>query len=189
MKKNISIVISLFLLFLIFTSCEQEDQFDTIETIRLEDQGKRANDPLNILPDREQIEELKCDQIIKVDLIAGQQKYIGDLFLFKKEDYLVISYDLTSTDWWLEKTNIFLGDIQKVPLNKSDQPNFENFPYSANHELIKSFSYEIALEDLGSCFSIIAQASAVLVANGLKTSNETAFGYGPNKLKDNRIKR
>ena len=58
MKKKTSIAASLILLFLIIFSCEQEDQIGSFTSSDSEIGAKnKANDPLNILPDRRKRKE------------------------------------------------------------------------------------------------------------------------------------
>ncbi len=186
MKKKTGIATSLILLFLIIFSCEQEDQIDSFKATQSEIRTESSNDPLNILRKREEIDELNCGETIKKELIAGQHIVVGDLLIKKEEDLLKITYDLSGTDWWLKETHLFVGNIDQAPFTKSGNPKIGNFPYHGDHDMIKKFSFTIALDELDDCFSIITHASVSLIVDGNETANETAFGHGDNEFTGNR---
>lgn len=185
MKKNTSIAAGLVLMFLIIYSCEQEDQIGAFKSTESENSSfKSANDPLNIVLDREEVEDIECDEIIKKELLAAQDIYVGDLLIRKENNSLVITYDLSPTEWELKESHLFVGDINDAPFSNSGNPQIGHFPYHMGDE--DEHSYSIPLTELNTCFSVIAHAVVVKIVNGNETSNETAFSFGDHTFDGNR---
>jgi hypothetical protein len=185
MKKKTSIITGLVLLFLIIFSCEQEDQIGSYQS-SISGVENKDNNPLNILIDREDVEEIECDETIKKDLFAGQHIYVGDLLLNKKGDYLTVTYDLSGTNWWLKETHLFVGNISDAPFTSSGNPKIGHFPHHDQHNLVKTYSYSIPLDDLEQCYSMIAHASVSLIVDNMETATETAFAKGDTEFSGSR---
>ena len=187
MKKKTSLTAGLVLLFLVIFSCEQEDQ---ISSFKSTDSGnsttKSTNDPINLILDREDVEDLDCDETIKRDLMAGQHIYVGDVLIRKENDELVVTYDLTSTDWSLKESHVYIGDINDAPFTNNGNPKIGHFPQHEDHGLVKEYSYRMNLDGLNDCFSVISHAVVVLIEDDSETANETAFGFGDNVFDGNR---
>ena len=166
MKKKTSITAGLVLLFLVIFSCEQEDQIGAFKSTESENSTfKKANDPLNIVLDQEEVEEIECDQTIRRDLWAGQNILVGAIFIKKENEELVITYDLSSTEieteWQLKESHLFVGDINDAPFTNSGNPKIGHFPYQGDHDLVNEYSFRIPLDELNDCFSIITHAVVV----------------------------
>ena len=191
MKKKTSITAGLVLLFLVIFSCEQEDQIGAFKSTESENSTfKNANDPLNIVLDQQEVEEIECDQTIRRDLWAGQNILVGAIFIKKENEELVITYDLSSTEteteWQLKESHLFVGDINDAPFTNSGNPKIGHFPYQGDHDLVNEYSFRIPLDELNDCFSIITHAVVVLISDDSETANETAFGFGDNTFDGNR---
>ena len=189
MKKKTSIAAGLVFLFLIVYSCEQEDQISSFKSTESQNSSfKSTNDPLNIVLDREDIEDIECDETITIDLLAGQNIYVGDVLIKKENEELVITYDLTAneSEWQLKESHLFVGDINNAPFTNNGNPKIGHFPYHGDHDLVKKYSFEIPLDELNDCFSIIAHAVVVLISDDSETAIETAFGFGNNTFDGNR---
>ena len=150
------------------------------------DSEKSSNDPLNILADRKEDNEVDCDIIFATDLIAGQHIVVGKILIRKESDQLKVTYDLSSSDWYLEESHLFLGDITDAPFGNSGNPKIGHFPYHGDHDFVKEYSFYIPLDYLDECFSLISHASVVLTDNGKETASETAFGFGEHEFSGNR---
>jgi len=188
MKKNKSIVISLFLLFLIFTSCEQEEQINSLKSIESEITiDKNFQTPLEPTTlTKDEIAENSCGDPKETILYAGQHIAVGKMHISNNEDMLFVTYDVNDTNWWLKETHLYVGDIEDAPFVSSGNPKIGHFPYHGDHDLSKEVTFTIPLEDLDDCFSIISQAVVVLSENGSITSSETAFGFGDHEFDGNR---
>ncbi|MGI9533208.1 hypothetical protein [Lutimonas sp.] len=186
MKKKTSIVAGLILLFLIVYSCEQEDQSGLYQN---SENGitDKSNDPLNILLfDQEKTDKSDCDNIQIKDLFAGQDTKVGEIIVKQGSETLTVTYDVSSTEWKLEESHLFVGDIHKAPFTNSGNPKIGNFPYQESHDLLDEYSYEISLEALDPCFSVITHAVVVKVDDAEETDKETAFGFGDHSFDGNR---
>jgi len=185
MKKNISIVISLFLLFLIFTSCEQEDQINSFKSVESEITiDKNAQIPLEPTTlTKDEITENSCGEPVGHDLYAGQHIMAGTVFISRDEENLYVTYDLSGTEWWLKETHLYVGEYEDVPQGNSGNPKIGNFPYHGDHDMTQEYSFTLPIDDEGleGCFIIIAHAALVSKENGTITSSETAFAFGEDK--------
>ena len=187
MKKRTNIIAGLILLFLVIFSCEQEDQIGAFKSTDSENSSiKSSNDPINIILDREEVQDINCDETVKRELLAGQHIYVGDMLIRKENEELIVTYDLTSTEWFLKESHVFIGDINDAPFTNSGNPKIGHFPHNDQHDLVKEYSYSIQLKELNSCFSVISHAVVVQIEDENETSNETAFGYGDNTFDGNR---
>lgn len=187
MKKKTSIIAGLVLLFLVIYSCEQEDQIDAFKSTQSENSSiKSANDPLNIVLDQEEVEEIECDATITKELLAGQDILVGAILIKKENDELIITYDLSSTEWQLKESHLFVGDINDAPFTNNGNPKIGHFPYQGDHDLVNQHPFRIPMDQLNDCFSIIAHAVVVLISDEGETANETAFGHGDGTFDGNR---
>ena len=188
MKKNISIVISLFLLFLIFASCEPEEQINSLKSVEseitIDKNAQTLLEPTTLTKD--EIAENSCGDPKETILYAGQHIKVGKVIISNNEEMLFVTYDVNDTKWWLKETHLYVGDIEKAPFVSSGNPKIGHFPYHGDHDLRKEVTFTIPLEHLDDCFSIISHAVVVMSENGSNTSSETAFGYGKNEFDGNR---
>ena len=187
MKKKTSIIASLVLLFLVIYSCEQEDQIGAFKSTESENSSiNSANDPLNIVLDQEEVEQIDCETTIKKELLAGQNILVGAILIKKDNDELVITYDLSSTEWQLKESHLFVGDINDAPFTNNGNPKIGHFPHHDDHDVVNKHSYRIPMNQLNDCFSIITHAVVVITSDDGESANETAFGYGDSTFDGNR---
>lgn len=196
MKKKLSIVISVFFLCVAVTSCEPDEQINSFKSDGTQiSVDKNAQTPLESTTlTKDEIADNSCEEPIEQVLYAGQHIEAGTVSLSNDEDFLYVTYDLTGTEWWLEETHLFAGDLENVPFGNSGNPKIGHFPFHGDHDLTQEYHFQIPLEDVSSeeCFAVIAHAVVVSKENGNITSSETAFAFGadefgePNEFDGNR---
>ena len=188
MKKKISIVISLAFLLFTLNSCEQEDQissFKSDEHSILVD--KNASLPLQTRSvTNEEVQEISCGNPIEVTLYAGQHIEVGKIFITNSETKLLVTYDVTGSNWWLSETHLFAGDINEAPFTNSGNPQIGKFPSHGTDELTQQYTHWVSLDHINEPISIIAHAVVVQKQNGQTTATETAFGEGSTEFTGNR---
>ena len=124
-----------------------------------------------------------CDTVFSTDLIAGQTNPIGSVTVSISGDNMLVSY-LTTGDWVIDETHVFVGDCSDIPLSGGCNPQFGLFPYTMDHiPAIQSYTYEIPLATVDSCFCFIAHAA---VSNPVTGDEETAIGNGDYDFPGNR---
>jgi len=188
MKKKISIVISLFLLLLIHTSCDQEEQINSSKSVESEITiDKSAQIPFEPTTlKKDEIAENSCDDPLETILYGGQHIVVGKVYISNDDENLFVTYDVSSTNWWLQETHLYVGDIEDAPFGNTGNPKIGHFPYHGDHDLTKEYTFTIPLDQLDDCFSVISHAVVVLKENGSVSSKETAFGYGENEFDGSR---
>ncbi len=130
---------------------------------------------------------LSCNTATSIDLIAGQTINAGKITLFNDGINLTVTFSTTG-GWVLDETHLFAGDCAYIPLNSSCNPQFGLFPFNNTHSpSATSFTYQIPVTSLDSCFCFVAHASVSQVnTTGDIITSETAIGVGPNDLPGNR---
>lgn len=188
MKKKISIVISLAFLLFTLNSCEQEDQissFKSDEHSILID--KNASLPLQTRSvTNEEVQEKSCGNPIEVTLYAGQHIEVGKISITNSETKLLVTYDVSGSNWWLSETHLFAGDINEAPFTNSGNPQIGKFPSHGTDELTQQYTHWVSLDHINEPISIIAHAVVVQKQNGQTTATETAFGEGSTEFTGNR---
>ena len=196
MKKKLSIVISVFFLFALVTSCEPDEQINSFKSdgtqISVDKNAQTPLEPTALTKD--EIADNSCEEPVEQILYAGQHIEVGTVSVSNDEEFLYVTYDLTGTGWWLKETHLFAGDLENVPFGNSGNPKIGHFPYHGDHDMTQEYHFEIPLEKVSSqdCFAIIAHAVVVSKENGNITSSETAFAFGadqfgePNEFDGNR---
>ena len=188
MKKKISIVISLVVLFNALFSCVQEDQVSsnksTNPSIIVDKNSVVQLEPTTLSKD--DIEEESCKDPVEHIIYAGQHIDVGNLKISNSDTELFVTYDVSAGNWWLSETHLFVGDIEDAPFNNSGNPKIGNFPYHGEHELTKEYTFVIPLDGLGEEISIIAHAVVIKKEDGQTVSNETAFGFGEEEFEGSR---
>lgn len=188
MKKKISIVISLFLLLLIHTSCDQEEQINSSKSVDSEITiDKSAQIPFESTTlKKDEIAENSCDDPVETILYAGQHIVVGKVYISNDDENVFVTYDVSSSNWWLQETHLYVGDIDDAPFGNTGNPKIGHFPYHGDHDLIKEYTFTIPLDQLEDCFSVISHAVVVQKENGSVSSKETAFGHGDNEFDGSR---
>ncbi len=196
MKKKLSIVISVFFLFVTVTSCEPDEQINSFKSGGTEiSVDKNALTPLEPTAlTKDEIADNSCEEPVEQVLYAGQHIEAGTVLISNDEEYLYVTYDLTGTEWWLKETHLFAGDLEDVPFGNSGNPKIGHFPFHGDHDMTQEYHFQIPIEEVSSedCFAVIAHAALVAKENGEITSSETAFAFGadefgePNEFDGNR---
>lgn len=126
-----------------------------------------------------------CGEPKVVRLLAGQNIDAGSVTVGNDTDSLYVTYKTTG-DWYMKTLHLYVGDCDKLPVNKQGNLNPGQFdkvpgqfgiqvpfsPYQTMHRIA------VALKDLPECFCIAAHADVVKVVNGKVVQSETAFGEG-----------
>jgi len=113
-----------------------------------------------------------------VDLMAGQNIYVGALGVTKTETDLIVTYATTS-GWTIDETHINVGDCSDgwAPTTRSGNPKIGKFDHKEPHSVeINRVVYQISLEAIpeGSDLYCLAAHAVVLGPNG----EETAWAGG-----------
>ncbi len=187
MKKKISIVISLAFLLFALNSCEQEDQISSFKSDKhsiLVD--KNASLPLQTRSvTKEEVQEISCGNPIEVILYAGQHIEVGKISITNSETKLLVTYDVTGSNWWLSETHLFAGNINEAPFTNTGNPQIGKFASHGTDELTQQYTHWVSLDHIDEPISIIAHAVVVQKQNGQKTATETAFGEGSTEFSGN----
>lgn len=122
-----------------------------------------------------------CCEIDEVlfDIYAGQNILVGDLIVINDADSIYVTYNLDSC-WELSETQLFVGDLDDLPVNGQNVPIPGQFPYKDTHTgQLSSFSYAIPLAGLDSCFVIAAHSTVNNYCNFPNGGGEeTGWSFG-----------
>jgi len=128
-------------------------------------------------------EILDCDTVFSTDLFAGQTILIGSVNVSVNDDNLLVNYTTTG-DWVIDETHVYVGECNDIPLSGGCNPQFGLFPYAMDHNpAVQSYTYEIPLSSIDSCFCFIAHSA---VSNTVTGEEETAIGFGDHEFPGNR---
>lgn len=157
-----------FLLMLSFNSCETEDVAKNSENSNKAASSETTNpDILNNLT--------AC---MSVNLMAGQHYDSGDVNVYFDVDNVYVEY-ITSPNWFIKKTHLYVGDCQLIPRNNSGNPVPGQFPISTSFSpSTNRVVYTISKVNLPECFCIAAHAEVVRMQNGVVVQTETGWGQG-----------
>lgn len=188
MKKKLCIVIGIGLLLMGAYSCEPEDHINSLNsddpTISIDRNSSVQLEP-NTLSAKD-IEEESCDDPVETTIYAGQHIKVGKILISNDKEHLFVTYDLNGSNWWLKEAHLFAGNIEEAPFSNSGNPKIGKFPYHWNDEYLKTYTFSIPLNQLGTDISIIAHGVVVQREGAQSTSSETAFGYGDIEFEGNR---
>ncbi len=190
--KKISILFNLVFLFVIFISCEQQDDINSSKSVDSKISVNK-NSQIDLEPTiltQDEIENVSCADPVEIDFIAGQHIKIGKIIVSNDETNLYVTYDLVETNWWLEETHLYVGGYNNIPFTGDGNPKIGHFPYHEEHFNTQSHTFTIPLgsidADADGCFEIIAHAAVVQKENDEIISSETAFGFGEEEFPGNR---
>jgi len=116
----------------------------------------------------------------EVILIAGQTINSGSVSVTNDANFIYVTYT-TAPGWYLTQTHLYVGDCALIPLNNPGNPVPGQFPYSANHNNITTYTYQvpISLIPAGGCGCIAAHAVVKqLNASGQTIQTQTGWGQG-----------
>ncbi len=120
-----------------------------------------------------------CDPT-QVTLVAGQTINSGTVSVTNDADYIYVTYT-TAPGWVLTQTHLYVGDCALIPVNGPGNPNPGHFPYSATHNNITEYTYQVPISAIsaGNCGCIAAHAVVVqLNASGQVIQTQTGWGNG-----------
>ncbi len=127
--------------------------------------------------------ELACDTLFSTTFLAGQTIPVGNVSVGVQDDNLLVTFTTTG-DWVMDESHVYVGDCGEIPLSGGCNPQFGQFPYTADHvPPVQSYVYEIPLSNIDSCFCFIAHAA---VRNLVTGDEETAIGDGDYDFPGNR---
>ena len=171
------------ILVIIASSCDNDE---ALETASNNQSNSSTSSQCGIDLSNIQSSDLTCDSIYTIDLLAGQTINIGTISIISDGTNLTVTYT-TINGWLLDETHVYVGDCGAIPLTPSCDPIFGLFPYKTAHSPgVNSFSYNIDLSTIDSCFCFIAQALVSLDDGNGNIQTETAIGDGPNDFPGNR---
>lgn len=84
------------------------------------------------------------------------------------------TYELTG-GWVMSESHLFAGDKADMPLNKPGNPKIGRFPYSADHDMVSTYTYSIPLSELPPCEEPGFTTAAHAVVHGPNGQQETAW--------------
>lgn len=118
-----------------------------------------------------------CGEIIEIKLLAGQNIVAGNVTIANDANNLYVTYN-TSNGWFINKTHLYVGACNLIPLTPTGNPKIGLFPYKTIHSpAVTSFTYTIPLANLPECVCILTHAE-VFKNNGGSIQTETAWGQG-----------
>lgn len=118
-----------------------------------------------------------CGEIIEIKLLAGQNIVAGNVRISNDANNLYVTYN-TSNGWQINKTHLYVGACNLIPLTPAGNPKIGLFPYKTTHSpAVTSFTYTIPLANLPDCVCILTHAE-VFKNNGGSIQTETAWGQG-----------
>lgn len=144
-------------------SCTQEEDVEVLasndpslvgQQVSVPDPDGRFNAPVE--------NHSVCGRTYVMNLFAGQTIKIGYVFISNNDEFLFVKYK-TQLGWVLSETQLYVGALAGVPVNKSGNPKVGLFPYKTMHyPTVTTYEYAIPLDSLG---SLNAVQSKIIVAS------------------------
>lgn len=109
--------------------------------------------------------------ITTVNLVTDAGINVGTVTVTNDANYIYVTYN-TVNGYILASTKLYAGAISSIPLNHGGNPQLGHFPYSAGHDNIVSYTYQIPVSVIGNgnCGAVAAFAEL----NG----GDSAWGMG-----------
>jgi hypothetical protein len=118
---------------------------------------------------------------LAANLMAGQNMLAGNVIATNDATNLYVTFN-TTNGWLMTGTQLYVGSMEGLPVNKAGNPQIGNFPYSMSFSPYStSYTYTIPLSTFGTnqCIVIAAHANVVqLDTNGNETNGQTAWSAG-----------
>ncbi len=109
------------------------------------------------------------------DLMAGQHMLAGIVSVNADNGIVEVTYS-TDSDWVIEETHLYIGDLANLPTNGGGNPKIGRFPYKGTHTAgTVDVTYAGPAIQEGDCVYIAAHA---VVHNTVTGDTETAWGAG-----------
>lgn len=123
--------------------------------------------------------EIPCGTPTEVTLWAGQNFNAGTLTVSNDANFVYVNYT-TVNGWELQKTHLYVGDCDLIPVTNSGNPQIGQFPFSSTHSpRVTSYTYTLPINDFNECFCVAAHAELVKVNNdGDIVQTETGWAEG-----------
>ena len=123
--------------------------------------------------------ETICGDPISIPIFNSEEIEIGKVEIYNDLDNIYLSV-FSSGDWFLQSTNLYIGEDGSIPLNSSGEAALADFPFKFSHSpLIENHIVEIPLEDIEDCSTLAIQVEAVeLDDNGNSLSETTGWLEG-----------
>lgn len=130
-------------------------------------------------------EYLKTGEMVHT-LWAGKNINIGSVtYGLDNEANFFVTYDCSSSGWYISATHLFAGDKQDMPLNKPGAPKIGHFPYSLEHNpRVSIFTYRIPLEELPPCAAPGFVVASHCIVHSPDGRTETAWAEGKYRFTD-----
>ena len=114
--------------------------------------------------------------IYQTDLIAGQNILIGYVSVTLDYGNVYVNYSTEESDWEINETHLFIGDLNDLPTNNNGNPQIGHFPFSEEHTIGTNTVFYLGNDLLpGDCFYVAAHAVVTNTTNG---QEETAWADG-----------
>lgn len=117
---------------------------------------------------------------IEVTLFAGQTINSGTVTVSNDGTYIYVTYT-TTNGWVLAQTHLYVGDCALIPVNNPGNPIPGQFPYTATHNNVTTYTYQIPISRIpqGSCGCIAAHAVVKQYNSSNQLINQqTGWGNG-----------
>lgn len=122
-----------------------------------------------------------CITPVETAIMAGQTINVGTVTVWNDDNNLYVHY-LTTGDYKLKKTHLYVGACSGIPVNNSGNPRIGQYPYQTTHGTtgVQSFTYTIPLGSLPSgCLCVSSHAEIVAYnASGQQVFSQTGWGQG-----------
>lgn len=167
---------------LTMTSCETESSSESndaafrqnLQALNPDNQFTNPDSALNnaaiILPGN--------SPCLTTDLLAGDRYDSGDVRVYFDAEKVYVEL-AAEPDWFIKKTNVYIGNLQLVPLNRRGVPIIAQFPISGNYaDGAQSLIYFIPRSSLPKCFCLSVYAEVFRTENGQIVQSERAWSQG-----------
>jgi len=115
--------------------------------------------------------------VVPINTENGNQ--VGKIEIYNDLENFYISV-FANGNWFLQSTNLYVGDEANIPLTSNSQVDISNFPYKYSHSpLIENHLIEIPLDDIEDCSTLALHVDVVeLDDNGNVLDESTGWLQG-----------
>jgi hypothetical protein len=155
---------------LTMVSCESENNSDTSVNNVAAKQDVVVSSTNLSLPD--------VSPCMTTNLLAGQRYDAGDIRVYFDSEKVYVEYE-TSTNWYIRKTNLYIGDCELIPVNRRGEPIPSHFPMGETQANgAQTLVYAMDKANLPKCFCISAYAEVYRIQNWQIVQAENSWGQG-----------
>lgn len=115
------------------------------------------------------------------NIMAGKNTVAGTITITNDLVNIYVTYTTTG-GWVMGQTQLYVGPLSGLPVNKMGNPMIGLFPYKTTHNpYVTTFTYTIPRAGItDACIIVAAHAEVILVGpNGQVIKTETGWGAGP----------